>query len=355
MNTNSTNNNFINCYKRLLNQESLLENEYICLLTEGTKENYAMLSQTARDISQKTFGNHIYIRGLIEFSNYCKNNCYYCGIRSGNSHAQRYRLTKEDILSCCTTGYELGLRTFVLQSGEDPFFNDDQMCDIIETIHHQFPDCAITLSLGERTTASYQKMFDAGADRYLLRHETANCQHYQQLHPKEMSFSNRMKCLQELKDIGYQVGCGGMVGSPFQTQTDLAKDLLFIQQFQPHMVGIGPFITHKDTPFADKENGSIEMTLRMLSILRIQHPHLLLPATTALSTLDSKGRIKGILAGANVIMPNLTPTDASMKYQLYDHKRFTGNEAAKNIDIIQSDLATINYKFVVDRGDSPLH
>lgn len=328
--------------------------EFAALLDGNSEELRRHLAAYADTVRRRHFGNTIYIRGLIEFSNYCKNDCFYCGLRCSNSHAKRYRLTPKDILLCCEEGYHLGFRTFVLQSGEDSYFDDNRMCDIVTAIHRQFPDCAITLSMGERTKDSYQRLFDAGAKRYLLRHETANEKHYRLLHPTSMSYDNRMACLHCLKEIGYQTGCGFMVGSPFQTHDMLAHDLLFIQDFQPHMVGIGPFISHRDTPFADRTNGTLEDTLLLLSILRLMIPSLLLPATTALGTISPDGREQGIKAGANVIMPNLSPSTVRGQYTLYDNKLCTGDESAQQIDQLKKRMADIGFQIVTDRGDSPM-
>lgn len=340
--------------ERLTNHKPLTHVEFTTLLKANSEALRSELADIAVKISKQHFGNHIYIRGLIEFTNYCKNDCYYCGIRHGNRNVERYRLTKETILSCCEEGYSLGFRTFVLQGGEDPYYTDERLVDIVSDIHGTYPDCAITLSLGERSRESYQKLFNAGATRYLLRHETACEQHYQLLHPPSMSYSNRMECLKSLKDIGYQMGCGFMVGSPFQTKEMLADDLCFIQDFKPHMVGIGPFISHKDTPFADKENGTLEDTLFLISILRIMQPTLLLPATTALGTISPNGREQGILAGANVVMPNLSPVSNRKQYSLYDNKICTGDESAQCIQCLTNRMRGIQYEIVVDRGDSPV-
>lgn len=305
----------------------------------------------ARTSAIKQFGHNIYIRGLIEFTNYCKNDCYYCGIRCSNQKARRYRLTKEQILSCCRSGYSLGFRTFVLQGGEDPFFTDKIMVDIITAIKKAHPDCAVTLSIGERSYVSYKAMFEAGADRYLLRHETANPEHYARLHPPKLSLASRLECLQMLKEIGYQVGTGFMVGSPYQTIDNLIEDLLFIRDFKPHMIGIGPFIPHHDTPFHAKAAGTMEQTLRLIAILRLMLPKALIPATTALGTISPDGREQGILAGANVVMPNLSPVEVRKDYLLYDNKICTGEEAAECNFCLQSRLQSIGYQIVVDRGD----
>lgn len=338
---------------KLTSHKPLAKEEFVALLDGNSRELRKNLASKADTARRQYFGNRIYIRGLIEFTNYCKNDCLYCGIRRSNQHAARYRLSKKDILQCCQEGYQLGFRTFVLQGGEDPHFNDDIMCDIVAEIHQQFPDCAITLSLGERSPESYRQLYDAGARRYLLRHETANASHYKLLHPPSMSYKNRMECLSHLKAIGYQTGCGFMVGSPFQTNEMLAEDLLFIQDFHPHMVGIGPFISHADTPFSDRENGTLEDTLLLLSILRLMQPSLLLPATTALGTIAPDGREQGILAGANVVMPNLSPVTVRKQYSLYDNKICTGDESAQCIRCMKKRMENIHYQIVTHRGDSP--
>ena len=309
------------------------------------------LKQRARNTGDRIYGKNVYIRGLIEFTNYCKNDCLYCGIRRSNCHADRYRLTEEEILSSCKNGYELGFRTFVLQGGEDGFYTDEKICQIVSKIKAEYPDCAVTLSIGEKSRESYQAYFDAGADRYLLRHETADEAHYEKLHPVEMSYQNRMRCLRDLKEIGYQTGCGFMVGSPYQTVDTLWEDLQFIRRLKPQMVGIGPFIPQKDTPFGTETAGTMEMTLRLLSIIRLIHPHVLLPATTALGTIHPKGRELGILAGANVVMPNLSPVAVREKYKLYDNKICTGDEAAECRHCMARRMESVGYKVVVNRGD----
>jgi len=309
------------------------------------------LFEKARSVAQKYYGNKIYIRGLIEFTNYCRNDCYYCGIRRSNNNAERYRLSFDEILSCCDTGYSLGFRTFVLQGGEDFSYSDDDMCRIIYSIKSKYPDCAVTLSIGERSYESYLKYYKAGADRYLLRHETASPTHYRFLHPKNQTLENRKQCLYNLKEIGYQVGTGFMVGSPYQTNKDIIEDLLFIKELAPHMIGIGPFIPHKDTPFFDKPSGTLELTLFLIGILRLMIPNALIPATTALGTIHPKGREKGILAGANVVMPNLSPVRVRKKYTLYDNKICTGEEAAECRFCLQKRIESIGYEIVVDRGD----
>lgn len=321
------------------------------LLIAEDKDCLEMLREEAVQTAQKIYGNQVFIRGLIEFTNYCKNDCYYCGIRRSNHCADRYRLTKEEILSCTDTGYELGFRTFVLQGGEDPYFTDARICELVSEIRQKHPDCAITLSIGEKSKESYKRYFNAGADRYLLRHETANGTHYRRLHPDELSLEHRKQCLWDLKEIGYQVGCGFMVGSPGQTTETLYEDLQFIRELMPHMVGIGPFIPQKDTPFAREPAGTMEQTLRLLSIIRLIHPHVLLPATTALGTIHPKGRELGIQSGANVVMPNLSPVDVRDKYKLYDNKICTGDEAAECRFCMENRMKSIGYQIVVSRGD----
>lgn len=329
----------------------LNDEEFKLLLEDESEEILNALNKKAACVSKKTYGNKVYIRGLIEFTNYCKNDCYYCGIRKSNCRAERYRLTDEQILDCCAAGYKLGFRTFVLQGGEDGFFTDEKMLAIIKKIKKSYPDCALTLSIGERSYDSYKAFFDAGADRYLLRHETADSEHYSRLHPESLSLENRMKCLFDLKEIGYQVGCGFMVGSPYQTTDSIIKDLKFIRKLNPHMVGIGPFIPHNATPFRACKQGDMQLTLKLLSIIRLMLPNVLLPATTALGTIDPAGREKGILAGANVVMPNLSPNDVRKKYLLYDNKICTGDEAAECILCLKSRMGSIGYEIVSSRGD----
>ena len=331
--------------------KTLSKSEWIGLISGFTPETAEYAGNIADNIRREIFSDKVYIRGLIEISSYCKNNCLYCGIRADNKDCMRYRLTKEDILSCCREGYRLGFRTFVMQGGEDAYYNDDLLCDIIFKIKSEFPDCAVTLSLGERGKDSFQRLFDAGANRYLLRHETADKKHYRYLHPPEMSYDARMKCLSDLKEIGYQTGCGFMVGSPGQTPECLAEDMLFIDEFKPQMVGIGPFISHHDTPFADCKNGSVDMTVFLLSLIRIMLPDVLLPATTALATLSPDGRERGLSVGANVVMPNLSPISVRKKYELYDNKAVSDSEAAEGLEDLKRRVEKIGYRIVEDRGD----
>ncbi len=336
---------------KLYNTQSLSLEEYKILIEDYNAKNAEYAATLAVKKRKEIYGNSVFIRGLIEISNICKNDCYYCGIRCSNKNADRYRLSKEDILNCCDAGYSLGFRTFVMQGGEDPYYTDEVMCDIIKTIKEKYHDCAVTLSLGERTKESYQKLYNAGADRYLLRHETADACHYSKLHPENLTLENRFECLSNLRKIGFQTGCGFMVGSPYQTAEHLAKDLKFIENFKPDMCGIGPFIPHKDTPFKDFAAGSAELTCYLLSIVRLINPSVLLPATTALGTLSENGREKGILAGANVVMPNLSPETTRAKYELYNNKLSTGAESANGLEALRKNLSNIGYEIEVSRGD----
>lgn len=336
---------------RLERERDLSDAELAALIECSDPQTLDYLAARARAVRDAHYGRKVYIRGLIEYSNYCKNDCLYCGIRRSNRNAEHYRLSKEQILDCCRTGYALGFRTFVLQGGEDPYFTDERAASIVSAIRSEFPDCAITLSMGERGRESFQRLFDAGANRYLLRHETADCDHYARLHPAELTLQNRMQCLRDLKDIGYQTGTGMMVGSPFQTTDCLVRDLRFIQQLQPQMVGIGPFIPHHDTPFAQYPAGTARQTLTLLSMLRLMLPCALLPATTALGTIDGDGREKGMNAGCNVVMPNLSPRDCRSKYLLYDNKIATGDEAAESLNSLKKRMERAGYEIVTDRGD----
>lgn len=336
---------------KLNKNETLSFEEFCSLVSDYSESDREYAASLARDISKKHFDNKIYIRGLIEISSYCKNDCLYCGLRKSNKNAERYRLTKEQILDCCKAGYNLGFKTFVLQGGEDMYYTDEIVVDIVSDIRKNYPDCAITLSLGEKSKESYQKFFDAGANRYLLRHETADCEHYSKLHPENLTLENRMECLKNLKEIGYQTGCGFMVGSPYQTPETIAKDLLFISEFKPQMVGIGPFVPHKDTPFNEYNHGSLELTLFLLSLVRIMLKKVLLPSTTALGTIHPDGRQMGVLSGANVVMPNLSPSDVRKKYLLYDNKICTGDEAAESLKSLEKTMKDIGYEITVSRGD----
>ena len=336
-----------------LNENKTLErSEWIEVIEGCSEESRAYAALLACEAREPYYGKKVFLRGLIEFTNYCKNNCYYCGIRCGNKNVNRYRLTKEEIMACCDEGRDLGFRTFVLQGGEDPYFTDQRIVEIIEMIKEKFPDCAITLSIGERPKDSYRAFREAGADRYLLRHETANEEHYRMLHPENLSGENRKRCLWDLKELGFQVGAGFMVGAPFQTSGTLAEDMLFLKELNPAMVGIGPFIPHHDTCFAGKPAGTLEQTLYLLSLIRIMIPRVLLPATTALGTIDPKGREKGMLAGANVVMPNLSPTEVRKDYLLYDNKICTGDESAQCRRCMELRMENIGYEIAYGRGDA---
>lgn len=335
-----------------LEQEHILTvNEFTFILDNVSDDDREYIRSKAQGIAKSKFGNKVYTRGIVEFSNICKNDCYYCGIRKSNKNFERYRLTKEQILDCCESGYAYDYRTFVLQSGEDPYYTDEVMCDIVRTIREKYTDCAITLSIGERSRESYQKLFDAGANRYLLRHETANKELYEKLHPSYQKFEVRMQCLRDLKDIGYQVGTGMMIGAPFQTHRNLAEDLVFLGEFKPHMVGTGPFIPHKDTDFRNEKAGTLEMVLLCLSLVRIMLPNVLLPATTALGSINPIGREKGVLAGANVIMPNLSPTEVRKNYLLYDNKICVNDASSQCKNCINARMIKIGYEVEVSRGD----
>ena len=336
---------------RLVAEHCLEKEEYAFLIDHRSEALASRLAEAAVKVRREIYGNAVFTRGLIEISNICKNDCIYCGIRRSNGNCDRYRLTPEQILSCADEGYELGFRTFVMQGGEDAYFTDERLSGIVSEIKRRHPDCAVTLSMGERSRESYQTLFDAGADRYLLRHETADPVHYHRLHPPEMSWENRMRCLRDLQEIGYQVGCGFMVGSPYQTSRELAEDLAFIESFRPDMCGIGPFVPHHDTPFSDQPAGTLELTCFLLSVIRLIHPAVLLPATTALGTIHPRGRELGILAGANVVMPNLSPTAVRNKYELYDNKICTGEESAQCRGCLAQRMRSIGYELAVDRGD----
>lgn len=313
-----------------------------------------LLYAKADEVRRQHYGGDVYIRGLLEISSYCKNNCLYCGIRRNNTQAQRYRLSEEAIQACCEQGYQLGFRTFVLQGGEDGYFTTERVARIVSTIKGKYPDCAVTLSLGEQERETYEDWYRAGADRYLLRHETASKEHYGKIHPPEISYEHRMQCLRDLKQIGYQTGCGFMVGTPYQSIEDLIAEIQFLREFQPHMVGIGPFIPHRDTPFRDCIQGNLTQTLTMVALTRLVLPKTLIPSTTALGTIHPEGRELGLKAGANVVMPNLSPAEVRSQYCLYDNKICTGDEAAEGLEKLKHRIAAAGYRVAVDRGDSHL-
>lgn len=342
----------IGLVEKLYRTCDLTDDELAALIGTDDKEAAELLKRRADEVRRREYGSKVYLRGLIEISSYCRNDCFYCGIRRSNSDAERYRLSHEEILACCENGYGLGFRTFVLQGGEDGSFTDDVMCGIISDIRAKFPDCAITLSLGERSRSSFERMKNAGADRYLLRHEAASQELYSKLHPSEMSLENRKNCLFTLRELGYQVGAGFMVGAPFQTTEHLTADLRFLQELAPQMIGIGPFVPHHSTQFADMEGGTLELTLRMLGILRLMFPKVLLPATTALGTISPTGRELGLQTGCNVVMPNLSPVRVRKKYDLYDNKICTGEEAAECRGCLQRRIESVGYTVAAERGDA---
>lgn len=334
----------------LENNKNISDCELLSIINSGSETN-RILAAHADKIRRRIYGTEVYIRGLIEFTNYCKNDCYYCGIRRSNPDATRYRLTKNEILECCKEGYKLGFRTFVLQGGEDSYYTDSMICDIVSSISSDYPDCAITLSIGEKSKNSYKAFYEAGATRYLLRHETADSSHYRKLHPAPLTIENRKRCLYDLRDIGYQVGAGFMVGSPFQTTDNIIADLRFLQELKPDMIGIGPYISHDKTPFAGYKNGSLDLTLRLLSILRLMFPYALIPATTALGTIHPEGRELGLKAGANVVMPNLSPVSVRKLYELYENKICTGDEAAQCRGCLEKRVERAGYNIVTAKGD----
>lgn len=338
---------------KLIQEHRLTKDEGVELLNSWQDPAVAdKLAAEALRVRREVYGNDIYIRGLIEFTNICKNNCFYCGIRKSNPEPDRYRLKKDEILDCCAYGYKLGFRTFVLQGGEDGYFTDERLTDIVKEIKSRYPDCALTLSVGERSYESYKLLREAGADRYLLREETANEDHYKRLHPSDLSLHTRLNCLYDLTSLDYQVGAGFMVGSPYQTMENIAEDLVFIQDLEPEMVGIGPFIPHKDTRFADFPAGSVELTLFLLSVIRILLPDVLLPATTAVaSMIDPEGRVKAMLAGANVLMPNISPIEHRKEYTLYDNKEGITSNAESKLKELKESMEAAGFEIVFDRGD----
>ena len=336
---------------KLNNEKKLSKDEWLYILNNYSEDDRIYAEKIAADIAQSKFGKKIYFRGIIEFTNICKNDCYYCGIRKSNTCVSRYRLSKEDILECARDGYTHGFRTFVLQGGEDGYFSDEVLCDIVHDIKKEFPDCAVTLSVGERSKDSYIKLYNAGADRYLIRHEAANERLYGEIHPAIQKHSERMRCLYELREIGFQTGCGFMIGVPHQTNSDIADDMIFMQEFKPHMVGLGPFIPHKDTPFGMYNSGSVNLTLLLISLTRIMLPNALLPSTTALGTAKMNGRQLGVLAGCNVVMPNLSPAAVRKKYMLYDNKIGTEFDAETGIRLLREQMEEIGYEVICSKGD----
>ncbi len=337
--------------ERLVQEHRLTADEYRTILSSCDGQTLDFLRENAARIAQKQFGFGVYVRGLIEVSSYCRNGCYYCGLRSSNKSLQRYRLTPDEILGCCDAGYNMGFRTFVLQGGEDPALTDEMLVPLVRKINKRYPDCAITLSLGERSGNSYEQLFEAGASRYLLRHETAQEFLYSRLHPQNMSWHNRMDCIRTLRNIGYQVGMGMMIGVPGQTIDTLVEDILLMEELEPHMIGIGPFLPHSETPLGYAPAGSLCMTLLLLAMLRIIFPAALIPATTALATLSPTGRIEGVKSGANVVMPNLTPSSLRKRYAIYENKASYGAEAAEGLSMLEKELSAIGYHIDYSKGD----
>ncbi len=328
-----------------------LDRKELRYLLENREDLEEAVFEKARAVADRHFHKKIYVRGLIEFTNYCHNNCYYCGIRRGNDEVDRYRLTTEEMEAAVAVGAQAGFQTFVLQGGEDAYFTDERLADWLRRIKRIQPGCAITLSVGERSRQSYARLKEAGADRFLLRHETYDPEHYKKLHPKEMDRERRLACLYELKALGYQVGSGFMVGSPYQSTENLVEDFMFLQKLQPAMIGIGPYVRHHATPFRDFENGSVELTAMCIAILRLLFPTANIPSTTAMQTLAADGRNRGILAGANVFMPNLSPPRVRESYALYDNKAAFALEAAENLRDLKAQIAELGYEIVMSRGD----
>ncbi len=337
--------------EKLLSGEKLTEDEWVLAIECRDRSFDDLIREKASSIRDSIYGRKVYCRGLIEFTSYCRNDCLYCGLRRSSADALRYRLTPDLILDTVDHGYEAGFRTFVLQGGEDRYFDDERLSLIVRSIKEMHPDAAVTLSVGERSTESYRRLKEAGADRYLLRHETADSEHYSHLHPADMSRENRIRCLHDLKELGYQTGAGMMVGSPGSSSRTLARDMVFLTDLRPEMVGIGPFIPHSSTPFRNEKRGSVELTLRMLSLVRIALPHAMIPSTTALATASSDGQLQGILHGANVIMPDITPQEERGKYMIYDGKKITDEEAGENLERIAESMRSIGYELSMERGD----
>lgn len=343
-----------NLIDRLFQGERLTRAAFQALVRCEDQDALELLFQRAKERTEEVFGNHVYIRGLVEISSYCKQDCFYCGLRCSNQKAQRYRLSPDEILATCEKGYEMGFRTFVLQGGEDDYYTDEAMCELIREICLSCPGSAVTLSLGEKRKQSYEAFRKAGASRYLLRHETATAEHFSRLHPPGQRLETRMEALATLKDLGFQVGAGFMVGAPFQTPEHMAENLYFLQEFRPHMVGIGPFIPHQDTPFGKYPAGDSSQTVKMIAITRGILPGALIPATTALATLSKDARMRALQGGANVVMPNLSPNEVRVKYNLYNNKLSTGTESAQMLVALREELERYGRKMDLSRGDSPL-
>lgn len=300
---------------------NLEKSEIIQLLNSDGNE----LFKTADEVRQEFVGDEVHLRGLIEFTNICRQTCKYCGIRRENSKVNRYRLSKDEIISMARHGVRNGFKTLVMQGGEDSFFTKDLICEIIFEIKKM--DVALTLSLGERSFEDYKAFKDAGADRYLLRIETTDKELYKSVHPG-MSFENRKRCLYDLKSLGYETGTGCLIGLPGQTVESLADDILFFKELDADMVGVGPFIPHPETPFAKSSCGSFNLALKVMAITRLLLPNINIPATTAMETLSPNGRLIALQSGANVFMPNITEGVSPSKYEIYPDK--SGINGAKN-------------------------
>ena len=339
--------------ERLASEHTLDASTMVLLLHCAAHDTatLTLLRDTAVRTAQEQFGLGIYIRGLIELSSHCHRDCLYCGLRRSNSTAERYRLTQEEVLACCEEGYRLGFRTFVLQAGEDATHTDDWLEALIAEIRSRYPEAAITLSLGERSEASYLRLRQAGADRYLLRHEAANEKLYTSLHPHGRGLQHRLACAEALQRAGYQVGLGMMIGVKGQTIGHIVEDLKLMERMRPEMVGIGPFIPHPSTPLGSEPAGALGLTLATLAIARLLLPQALIPSTTALATLTPTGRLEGILSGANVVMPNLSPSDVRAKYAIYENKASWGAEAAEGLAALEAELSSIGYHIDYTRGD----
>lgn len=341
----------MNIIERISSGKTLSVEEWIQAIDYNDPGYAEELKAAASVTRDRIYGRKVFARGLIEFTSYCRNDCYYCGLRRSNRDALRYRLSYDCIMDTADAGYMAGFRTFVLQGGEDSYFNDERLIMIVRGIKERCPDAAVTLSVGERSFESYKALKEAGADRYLLRHETADSIHYRKLHPDDMSQENRIRCLHDLKRLGYQTGAGMMVGSPGSSSRTLAEDMVFLSSLKPEMVGIGPFIPHSATSFRNEERGSVDLTLRMVALVRLALPHAMIPSTTALATASADGQLQGILHGANVIMPDITPPAERGKYMIYDGKKITGDEAGENLRQIAESMGSIGYELSMERGD----
>ena len=325
---------------------SLSRGELIELLSDDDC-NEALFA-AADDVRRRYVGDGIHLRALIEFSNICRNNCCYCGLRRDNRNIKRYRIDADTIFNLAEyAARNMGLKTIVLQSGEDMFFDRDKLCDIIRRI--KTLDVALTLSIGEKTAAEYKAYKAAGADRFLLRIETTDRDLYHQLDPG-MSWQNRRRCLADIAAAGLEVGSGVMVGLPGQTIESLADDILFFREINADMIGIGPFIPHPDTPLKDAAGGTLEMSLKVMALTRLLLPDINIPATTAMETLAPDGQTKALQAGANVIMPNVTLTQYRRHYELYPGKSTTNYTPDESLKVLRDKITGINRFVATDKG-----